>query len=212
MGLVHLKSRKIKQKNQTSLPQLWKNLLLMPTLNNLTIHIQRWNTDTGKNVRKHSQLWILSHSQGKPSSYFVTLQSTACSSPLNACLTSHGSICKVPASVVYVSCPCSFICGSKHNIKMRQGCQGTHGHTETSHFGLAITQHRLLYPARSCSELSKMLRLADIPHTPQLLPHLLQCKPSRNNDSKFLCHFCIIQAFLHSVSSGSKVIEFALLQ
>lgn len=88
---------------------------------------------------------------------------------------------------------------------MRQGCQGTHRHTETSHFGL-----RPLYPARSCSELSKMFRQADIPHTPQLLPHLLQCKPSRNNDSKFLCHFCIVQASLHSVSSGSKFICIAV--
>lgn len=128
------------------------------------------------------------------------------------CLSDFTWMCQVPASVVFVSCPCSFICGSRHNIKMRQSCQGTHGHTETSHFGLAVTQRRLLYPARSCSELSKMFRHADVPHTPQLLPHLLQRKPSRNNDSKFLCHFCIIQVSLHSLSAGSKFIEFALLQ
>lgn len=58
---------------------------------------------------------------------------------LKASLTSHPSARCQPVSFLYPVPLDSFICGSRHNIKMGQGCQGTHGHIETSHFGLAIT-------------------------------------------------------------------------
>lgn len=65
--------------------------------------------------------------------------------------------------------------------------------------GLGITQCRLLYPARSCSELRELFREADSPHVPHVLPHPLQLNPSRKDNGKFLCHFCTIQASPYSV-------------
>lgn len=196
LNTVHLKSRKIKP----HCPSCEKTYSWCLPLTAWAFTYRGEMQIKAETVREHSQLWLLSLPFPKQAQFFLCNSAKHCLFiPTRTPVWLHMYLQSASQCGFRILSLDSFICGSRHNIEMRQDCQGTHGHTETSHFGACNNiAHRLLYPARSCSELSKMFRQADTPHTPQLLPHLLQCKPSRNNDSKFLSHFCIIQVSLRN--------------
>lgn len=146
---------------------------------------------------------------------FLILQ--LCKKPVhpdwNVCLTSHALRGASQCGIRLLSLE-SYICGSRHNIKMRQGCQLTHGRTETSHFG---SWNNIVQSALPCTSLlrTQTVQTSRCPTCPTPSPS------SATMQSQQERWWQIFMPFLHhpgSVCSGkplcsvTKFIMFLLLQ